>query len=66
MRQPAINAYKARRTIIFEDKAARLTPYPSRGIVAGDSLNDPLVKAYYLVTLSDFVERLPFVDLEVY
>ena len=44
----AVNAYRMERAETYQSHAAAV--YPSRGIVAGDSLSDALVKLY--ITLS--------------
>jgi len=60
-----INAYRMARVVTYEGRPAA-DVYPSRGIVAGDSLSDVLVKLYYLETLDEFAVANPSVGLEVY
>ena len=61
----AVNAYKMARVVTYDGRAADEV-FPSKGIVAGDSLSDVLVKLYYLKELDDFAEANPEVELDVY
>ena len=61
----AVNAYKMERSVTYQTHAAEGV-YPSRGIVAGDSLSDTLVKLYYFEPLCGFAARHRSTELDVY
>jgi len=60
----AINAYKMKRIVTYEDLPGPGV-YPTQGIIAGDSLSDILIKLYYVSALDELVQDLG-ADLEVY
>jgi len=61
----ALNAYKMARIVTYEDQAAA-EAYPDKGIVAGDSLSDILVKLYYLEPFCTFAAIHKDVDMHVF
>ena len=61
----ALNAYRMARIVTYEDQAA-MEAFPDRGIVAGDSLSDVLVKLYYLEPFCTFAAIHGNVDLHVF
>jgi len=61
----ALNAYKMSRVVTFEGQASDGV-YPTKGIIAGDSVSDALVKLYYIQAFDTFVEDHPDIDFNVY
>jgi len=61
----AVNAYRMARVVTYEGLPASEL-FPLRGIVAGDSLSDILVKIYYLQVLDEVVDRNRAAHLDVY
>ena len=61
----AVNAYKMARTVTYDGQAAD-DLFPVKGIIAGDSLSDCLVKLYYLDVFDEFTLNNPDAELEVY
>ena len=58
-------AYQMARVVTYDSQASGKL-YPSRGIVAGDSMSDALVKLYYIHEFDRFVQDYPGIDLAVY
>ena len=61
----AINAYRMARVITYDGLAGD-DLYPERGIIAGDSLSDCLIKLYYLDTLDETVNVCTVADIRIY
>ena len=61
----AINAYKMARVVTYDGQAAD-DVYPSKGIVAGDSLIDMVINLFYLEAFDQFTKDHPDVGLEVF
>ena len=61
----ALNACRMARTLTYEGLPAD-DLFPLRGIVAGDSLSDVLVKLYYIEALDSVVPRNKAAQLDVY
>jgi len=61
----AINAYRMARVVTYDGLAAEEL-YPDRGIVAGDSLSDVLVKLYYIDALDDICAKCTVSAIHVY
>ena len=61
----AANAYAMARTVTYGGQAGDAV-YATRGIIAGDSLSDALVKVYYLDLLDTFTENNPLIDAGVF
>jgi len=61
----ALNAYKMSRVVTFEGQASAGV-YPTKGIIAGDSMSDALVKLFYIQAFDTFVEDHPNIDFNVY
>jgi len=61
----AISAYCMGRVITY-DGLATGELFPTRGIVAGDSLSDILIKLYYLEAFDQLTDEFKQIDLQVY